>query len=160
MRSSRVVRTSDNQCRSRNCTGFDPSILRHSGIWGAADEAVLNIAHKNKNQKIPVLGMFLTALWIRIKPFRRKTVRFQTFYDVTIAFVGDFVHLRLKAFDIIILLHVNNAGPLPYFKSYRAFFWYGTIPYPTYLSNSTLTKRSEMDVNYWFRIQMNPVLFF
>ncbi len=22
--------------------GFDPSILRHSGIWGAADEAVLN----------------------------------------------------------------------------------------------------------------------
>jgi hypothetical protein len=37
-RSSRVVRASD----CRNCPGFDPSILRHSGIWGATDEAVLN----------------------------------------------------------------------------------------------------------------------
>ncbi len=35
------------QCRSRNCPGFDPSILRHSGIWGAADETVLNTVHKN-----------------------------------------------------------------------------------------------------------------
>ncbi len=38
MRSSRVVRASDSQCRSRNCPGFEPSILRHSGIWGTADE--------------------------------------------------------------------------------------------------------------------------
>jgi hypothetical protein len=30
VRSSRVVRASDSQCRSRNCPGFDPSILRHS----------------------------------------------------------------------------------------------------------------------------------
>jgi hypothetical protein len=28
--------------QSRNSPGFDPNILRHSGIWGAADEAVLN----------------------------------------------------------------------------------------------------------------------
>jgi hypothetical protein len=48
MRSSRAVRASDSQCRSRNCPGFDPSILRHSGIRGAADEAVLNIAHKKE----------------------------------------------------------------------------------------------------------------
>ncbi len=27
---------------------FDPSILRHNGIWRAADEAVLNIVHKKK----------------------------------------------------------------------------------------------------------------
>ncbi len=27
-------------------SGFDPSILRHSEIWGAADEAVLNKVHK------------------------------------------------------------------------------------------------------------------
>ncbi len=40
MTSSRVVWASDSQCRSSNCPGFDPSILRHSGIWGAADEAV------------------------------------------------------------------------------------------------------------------------
>jgi hypothetical protein len=46
MRSSRVVRAADNQCRSRNCPRFDLSILCHSGIWEAADEAVLNIAHK------------------------------------------------------------------------------------------------------------------
>ncbi len=32
------------QCRSRNCPGFDLSILRHSGIRGAAGEAVLNKA--------------------------------------------------------------------------------------------------------------------
>ncbi len=36
---------------SRNCPGFDPSILRRSGILGAADEAVLNIVHKKKNPK-------------------------------------------------------------------------------------------------------------
>jgi hypothetical protein len=32
MRSSRVVRASDSQCLSRNCPGFDPSFLQHSGI--------------------------------------------------------------------------------------------------------------------------------
>jgi hypothetical protein len=32
--------------------GFDPSILRHSVIWGEADEAVVNNLHiKRKNQK-------------------------------------------------------------------------------------------------------------
>jgi hypothetical protein len=25
-----------------NCPVFNPSILRHNGIWGAADDAVLN----------------------------------------------------------------------------------------------------------------------
>jgi hypothetical protein len=28
----KVVRASGSQCRSCNCPGFDPSILRHSGI--------------------------------------------------------------------------------------------------------------------------------
>ncbi len=28
--------------------GFDLSILRHRGIWGAADEAVLNTVHRRK----------------------------------------------------------------------------------------------------------------
>ncbi len=40
MRSSLVVRASDCQCRTHNSPGFDPSILRYSVIWGAADEAV------------------------------------------------------------------------------------------------------------------------
>jgi hypothetical protein len=48
MRSSQVTIASDSQCRSHNCPGFNPSILRHSGIRGAADEAVLNIIHKKK----------------------------------------------------------------------------------------------------------------
>jgi hypothetical protein len=54
MRSSLVVRASDCQCRSSNCPGFDPSILRHSEILGKADEAVLNTVHKRKeNPKNP-----------------------------------------------------------------------------------------------------------
>ncbi len=48
MRSSPVVRASDCQCTSCNGPGFDPSIRRHSGIWGAADEAVLNIVRTKK----------------------------------------------------------------------------------------------------------------
>ncbi len=56
IKSSLVVRASDCQCRSRNSPGFDPSFLRHSGIWGAADEAVLNTVQRKKNpQKILLL---------------------------------------------------------------------------------------------------------
>ncbi len=41
MRSSRVVRAPGCQCLSHNSPAFDPcSILQHSGIWGAAEEAV------------------------------------------------------------------------------------------------------------------------
>jgi hypothetical protein len=46
IRSIRVVRTSDWKCYSRKSPGLDPSILRHSGILGTADEAVLNNVHK------------------------------------------------------------------------------------------------------------------
>ena len=52
MRSSLVVRASDCQCTSCNGPGFDTSIRRHSGIWGAADEAVLNIV-RTIRKKIP-----------------------------------------------------------------------------------------------------------
>jgi hypothetical protein len=48
MRSSLVVRASDCQCTSCNGPGFDPIIRRHSGIWGAADEAVLNIVRTKR----------------------------------------------------------------------------------------------------------------
>ncbi len=47
MRSSRLVRASDCKFKNLNSPGFDPSILRHSEIWGVADEAVLNKVHKN-----------------------------------------------------------------------------------------------------------------
>jgi hypothetical protein len=45
MRFRLVVRASDCQCRRRNSHGFDPSIPA-PGIWGAADEAVLNTVHR------------------------------------------------------------------------------------------------------------------
>ncbi len=53
MKSSLVVRTFDCQCTSCNGPGFDPSIRRHSWIWGAADEAVLNIVRKKYIKKSP-----------------------------------------------------------------------------------------------------------
>jgi hypothetical protein len=53
MRSSLVVRASDCQCTSCNGPGFDPSIRRHSGIWGAADEAVLNIVWTKRKKSPP-----------------------------------------------------------------------------------------------------------
>ncbi len=46
MRSSLVVTASGCQCQSRNSPWSDLSIHRHSEIWGAADEAVLNNIHK------------------------------------------------------------------------------------------------------------------
>jgi hypothetical protein len=51
MRSSLVVRAPDCQSTSYNGPGFDPSIRRHSGIIGAADEAVLNIVRKKNPLK-------------------------------------------------------------------------------------------------------------
>jgi hypothetical protein len=50
-----LVRVSDCQIRSRISPGFDPSILRHSGIWRAADEAVLNKVHLKQTKKSPCL---------------------------------------------------------------------------------------------------------
>ncbi len=36
--------------RSSSSPGFNPSILRHSGSWGAADDAVLNKVHEKKKK--------------------------------------------------------------------------------------------------------------
>jgi hypothetical protein len=56
LRCSRAVTASGCQCRIRNCPGFDPTILRHTGILGATDEAVFNNVHtKKKIKKIPLL---------------------------------------------------------------------------------------------------------
>jgi hypothetical protein len=65
------------QCLSRNSPhGFDPSILRHSGIWGAADKAVLNNVHKKKNPKRSPLRYFwdrFTVARCRCRPIRNKS---------------------------------------------------------------------------------------
>jgi hypothetical protein len=44
----------------RNCT-FDPSILQHSGMWGATDEAVFKKVHK-KSKNPHVQCIFLSQL--------------------------------------------------------------------------------------------------
>jgi hypothetical protein len=44
------------------CLGLDPSILWHSWIWGAADEAVFNIVRKK--QKIPPKNQNKIFLWL------------------------------------------------------------------------------------------------
>ncbi len=78
MRSSLVVRASDCQCRSRNSPGFDPSILPHSGIWGAAYKAVLNTVHRKKEKKslkIPLLiclGLNLKNPPVNLSGFYRE----------------------------------------------------------------------------------------
>ncbi len=42
MRFSRMVSASARQCQSHNSPLFDPSILRHTRVWGTADETVFN----------------------------------------------------------------------------------------------------------------------
>ncbi len=67
MRSSLVVRASDCQCTS---PGLDPSIRRYTGIWWAADEAVMNIVRKiNKNppKKIIFKNSLKTKFWILLQ---------------------------------------------------------------------------------------------
>jgi len=61
MRFSLVVRASDCQCRSRNSPGFDPNNLRHSGIWMAADEAVLKTVQREEKEKSPCLKLNTTS---------------------------------------------------------------------------------------------------
>ncbi len=53
MRSSRVVRAFDCQCKFCNSPGFNPSIHRHSEIWRVAYKAVSSYALFNKIQKNP-----------------------------------------------------------------------------------------------------------
>ncbi len=59
IRCIRVAIASDSQCRRHNCSGFDPSILQYSGIWGATDEAVLHSTYMKKIQKSPCWAYFL-----------------------------------------------------------------------------------------------------
>ncbi len=61
-----LIKWSDSQCRSRNYPGFEPSILRHSGIWGAVDEAQcwISFMKKTKSKKSPFkYFVFVSLLW-------------------------------------------------------------------------------------------------
>ncbi len=81
MRSSQVVKTVDSHCRNSNCHGLDSSILRHSGIAGAADETVLNKVHKN--QKIP---LYLVIVSRTLRTTIYKILCYKTHF---ICFFGD-----------------------------------------------------------------------
>jgi hypothetical protein len=80
MISSLVVRASDCQCRSRNSPGFNPSILRHRGIWGAADEAVLNTVHRRRKkiQQNPPVNSFSVSNYILYLSNNRHYVLLRT----------------------------------------------------------------------------------
>ncbi len=54
MKSSRMVRASDCQCKTSNSPGLDPSILRQSDIWGRRQMKQCWIKYKNTT-KIPLL---------------------------------------------------------------------------------------------------------
>ncbi len=87
MRSSLVVRASDCQCTSCNGPGFDPSIRRHSGIWGAADETVLNIVRKKNPPKIWKIVLCFSCYWHVFSPLL-ELFCFSFFYIFSVFFLG------------------------------------------------------------------------
>ena len=96
-------RASDRQCQSRNIPGFDPSILRHSRIWGAADEAVLNNVQKNSPLKkfrfyIVLLQFFHFILLI--------SIRFASDFFLVKQFFGSFP-FHFDFFALFCLFHVR-----------------------------------------------------
>ncbi len=106
MRSSQVVRASCGQCKSRNCPRFDPSILRHSEIWGTADEAVLNNVHyKKKAEKFPLkknsVLFHLASIFSLHFAYFRSFFRFRFFLGQAI-FRFIFVSLRFFRFFSLI----------------------------------------------------------
>jgi hypothetical protein len=67
MRSSRVVRESDSQRHSRICPGIDPSILRHSEIWGRQMKQCRISYIKEKSKKSPFkkrLNLYFVSLYL------------------------------------------------------------------------------------------------
>jgi hypothetical protein len=97
---------SDCQCQN---TGFDPSILRHSGIWGAADEAVLNKVHK-KPKKIPLFKS------LHLKSYLQRNRQIEFWVS---GINGSFWLGRQQVWSIVWLF-----GPLP---SHAFFFRVGSM---------------------------------
>ncbi len=81
MKSSQVVTAAGCQCLSRNSPGFEPNILRQSGIWGAADETVLNNVGTlpNKKRKNPKSNFIHKWKWA----FLAKKSAFWSFKSFT-----------------------------------------------------------------------------
>jgi hypothetical protein len=72
-----MLKMSECQYQSRNSPGFDPTILRHSGIWGAADVAVLNKVHL-KISEIPVNISWLSDMDPEPKGSKKRESEYST----------------------------------------------------------------------------------
>ncbi len=107
--SRRVVRASDSQYRSRNCPGFDHIILRHSGIRGVVDEAVLHIVHKKKKS---ILGIQL------------RSVAEGNMYIIE----DDFVSFKVKQNYNFYRLYCQKGGPGPGSRIRQDYSGYGSEP--------------------------------
>jgi hypothetical protein len=71
----KVVQSADWHCNTAPRPGFSPSILRHRGIWGVADKAVLNkIRKKPLSPKLVILNFLVhtfgkivfSYLWLEV----------------------------------------------------------------------------------------------
>ncbi len=67
--------------QSRNIAGLDPSILRHSGIWGAAHEAVLNNVQKKKIQNTIFPKFRFVLLFLSFPPFFNMCIQLWQFHQ-------------------------------------------------------------------------------
>ncbi len=63
-----MVKSSDCQCQSRFSSGFDPSILRHSGLGEGGRCSSVDNLHKKKKRKKELFGicLFTWSLFIQI----------------------------------------------------------------------------------------------
>jgi hypothetical protein len=68
---------------SHKSCGFDPNILWHSGILGAADEAVLDTVHRKKKKKKILLFALLLASNVKNNSFSMKSISCSLFkYEI------------------------------------------------------------------------------
>ncbi len=105
MRSSLVVRASDCHCTRWNGPGFDPSIRRHSGIWGVADEAVLN--------KVTLHTAFAFSLWKKWAQTEISVLSYRNFFVKKRSIdLFSFFCRHIKTKCSVYLIHINKVVPL------------------------------------------------
>ncbi len=121
LRSSRAVRASECQCYSRNNPGFDPGILGHSGVFKAADEAVLSKVHKKFKNPL-IQQIFHTSSQITFQ------LRFTAMYKHAVPIAMR--HWELPKPTCIILLSYIYIWPTPASKSTNTTAFNGLPPPP------------------------------
>ncbi len=149
--SSRVVRASGCQCHSRNSPGFNPSILRHSEIWGAADEAVLNNVHNKKKEYKNHLFLVFLIKTHNTYHYRRQPIQ-------------HFLDKQKKNWNFFLLKQESNCTPsyAYYMYSQKILAWYilnsfllpPELPILSTPSEPTWNHRelATMKATTWYRI--------